>query len=71
MGIPKGMLAVDTHTTLLAQIELFNKKLVKSSLSKANMSQVEALRCDLYGGGHKNVRCSLKGSSEEAHFANF
>lgn len=35
---PKGMLAVDTHTALLAQIELLNKKLAESSLSKENVS---------------------------------
>lgn len=29
VGTSKGMLVVDTHTALLAQIELLNKKLVK------------------------------------------
>lgn len=38
MGTPKGMLPLDTHTTLLAQIELLNKKLVEGSLGRANMS---------------------------------
>lgn len=46
---PKGMLAVDIRTVLLAQIKLLNKKLAESSLNKANMSQVQALRCDLCG----------------------
>lgn len=46
IGTPKGMLVVDTHTAVLAQIELLNKKLVESGLGKANMSQVQALRCD-------------------------
>lgn len=66
VGIPKGMLVVDTHTSLLAQIELLNKKLAKSSLGKANMSQVQALRYDFYGEGHANGRFSLEGSSEDA-----
>lgn len=71
VGTPKGMLAIDTHTSLLAQIELLNKKLARSSLSKANMSQVQTLQCDFFGKGHENGRFSLKGSSEEAKFANF
>lgn len=66
VGTPKGMLAVDTHVALLVQIELLTKKIVESSLSKANVSQVQARRCDLYGGGHENERWSLEGSSEEA-----
>lgn len=37
VGTPKGMLDVDTHTSLLAQIELLNKMLVGSSLSKTNV----------------------------------
>lgn len=53
---PKGMLAIDTHTTLLPQIELLNKNLAESNLSKANMIQVQALMCDLYGEGHANGR---------------
>lgn len=71
MGTPRGMLPIDTHTTLLAQIENLNKKLSESSLVKANMSQVQAFRCDLYGGEHTNERCSLEGTSEEVQFANF
>lgn len=47
------MLVVDTHTALLVQIELFNKKLVENSLAKANVSQVQALTCDLCGEGMK------------------
>lgn len=61
LGTPKGLLVVDTHTALLAQIELLTKKLAESSLSKANMSQVEALRCDLCRRGHENERCFWKG----------
>ena len=50
VGTPKGMLPIDTHTSLLAHIELLNKELVGSSLVKANVSQVQALKSDLYGG---------------------
>lgn len=71
VGMPKGMLAVYTHIALLAQIELLNKNLAESSLSKANVSQVQALRCDLCGYGYANGRFSLEGSSEEAQFSNF
>ena len=70
-GTPKGMLAIDTHTALLAQIELLNKKLSESILSQANASQVQALKCDFYGEGHTNGMFHLEGSSEEAQFANF
>lgn len=70
-GTPKGMSIVDTHTTLLAQIELLNKKLVEGCLNKANVSQVQALNYDFCGGGHENGRCSLEGVSEEAQFAKF
>lgn len=48
------MLIVDTHIVFLTQIELLNKKLAKSSLGKANMSQVQTLRCDFCGGEHAN-----------------
>lgn len=60
VGTPKGMLVVDNHTALLAQIELLNKKLAESDLSKANVSQVQALRCNLCGDGHVNGRFSLE-----------
>lgn len=61
LGMPKGMLTLDTHTALLVQIKLLNKKLVKGSLGGANMIQVQALRCDLCGREHANGRCSLEG----------
>lgn len=70
-GTPKGMLVVDTHTAFLAQIELLNRKLAECSFGKANVSQVQALRCDLCGEGHENGRCSLEGSTKEAKFSNF
>ena len=57
MGTPKGMLVVDIHTALLAHIELLNKKLAKSNLGIANVSQVQTLMCDLYGGEHVNEMC--------------
>lgn len=71
VGTHKGMLVVDTHTTLLAHIELLNKKVAESSLGKDNMSQVQALRCDFCGGEHAKRRCSLEESSEKVQFANF
>lgn len=69
-GTPKGMLAVDTHIALLAQIELLNEKLAESSLGKANVSQVQALRCDFYGEGHENGRFSLERPCEKDKFSN-
>lgn len=63
MGTTKGMLVVDTHIILLAQIELLNKKLAESSLTKANVSHVQARMCDFCGGRHENERCSLEGLS--------
>lgn len=54
MGTPKGMLPLDIHTALLAQIELLNKKLAESNLGKANVSQVQAFRCDFCGVEHAN-----------------
>ena len=71
MAKPKGMLVVDTHTSLLSKIELLNKKLVESSLDKANVRQIQAFRCEFYEGEHANGRCSLEGSCEEVQFANF
>lgn len=70
-GTPKGMLTIDTHTALLAQIELLNKQLAEGYLNKANVIQVQALKCDFFGGGHENGRCLLEGISEDAQFANF
>lgn len=71
VGTPKGMLPLNTHIALLVQIELLNKNLAESSLGRANISQVQALRCDLYGGEHANGMRSLEGESEEVKFANF
>ncbi|XP_050915607.1 uncharacterized protein LOC127130683 [Lathyrus oleraceus] len=70
MDMPKGMLDIDTHNALLAHIELLNKKLAESNLVKANVIQVQALRCDLCGGEHVNGRCSLERTSEENSNAN-
>lgn len=70
-GTSKGMLSLDTHTALLAQIELLNKQLAKWCLNKANVSQMQSLKCDFCGGGHENRRSSLEGVSEESQFANF
>lgn len=67
----KGMLPLDTHKTLLSQIELLNRKLAESSSGRANVSQVQVLRCDFYGGEHANERCSLEGTSVEVQFAGF
>lgn len=64
------MLAIDTHTGLLAQIELLNKNLVESSLNQANVSKMQALKCDLCEEGHANEMWSLEGSSEVAQFSN-
>ncbi|XP_050877304.1 uncharacterized protein LOC127081059 [Lathyrus oleraceus] len=69
-GTPKGMSTVDTHTALLAQVELLNKQLAKGCLNKANVSQVQSLKCDFYGRGYENVRCLLEGVIEEVQFAN-
>lgn len=71
VGTPKSMLPLDTHTALLAQIELLNKKIAESRLGRANVSQVHALRCDFFGGEHANGRCSLEGTREEVQLSNF
>lgn len=68
---PKGMLVVDTHTTLLSHIELLNKNLVERSFGKANVIQVQAIRCNFCGREHANGMCSLVGLNEEVQFANF
>lgn len=68
---PKGMFVVDTHIALLAQIELLNKNIDERSLSKANVIQIQALRCDFCGGEHAIGMCSLEGQSEEVQFVNF
>lgn len=70
-GTPKCMLPLDTHTSLLAQIEMLNKKLAESNLGRASVSQVQLLRCDFYGRKHENGRCSLEETDEEVEFANF
>lgn len=70
-GTPKGMLTVDTHVALLAQIELLNKQLAKDWLNKAKVIQVQSLKFDLYGGGRENEICSLEGISEEAQIEKF
>lgn len=51
-GTPKGMLTFDTYIALLAQIELLIKKIAKRCLNKANVSQIQSLKCDFYGRGH-------------------
>ena len=56
VGMPKGMLPLDTHTALLVQIELLNKQLAESSLGRSNLSQVQALRYDFYGGENAKER---------------
>lgn len=71
VGMPKGILVIDTDTTLLAQIELLNKKLVEISLGKTNVSHVQTLRCDMCGREHENIRFSLEGSNEEVQFSDF
>lgn len=71
VGMHKGMLPLDTRTTLLAQIELLNKKLAESSLGRAKVSQVRALRRDFCEEEHVNGRCSLERTSEEVQFSNF
>ncbi|KAK2410681.1 hypothetical protein QL285_046032 [Trifolium repens] len=65
----KGMIEVSTHTTLLAQIELLNKQLAAKSISEANVSQVQDVRCDFCQGPHANGMCSAEANSEEANYA--
>lgn len=65
VGIPKGMLSIDTYTALLAHIKLLNKKIVENNLVKANMSLIQALRCDFNGEEHVNGRYLLEGTSDE------
>ncbi|MCI51835.1 hypothetical protein A2U01_0073079, partial [Trifolium medium] len=63
------MIDVDTKTTLLAQIEMLNKKLAAKSLAEANVSKVQEVRCDVYHGPHANGMCSPKAEAEEANYA--
>lgn len=44
----KCVLAVDTQTTLLAQLEAIIKLLVASQLTQANVSHIQTLKCDFY-----------------------
>lgn len=53
VSMPKGMLSIGTHNTLLSHIELLNK-LAESSLVKAHVSQVQALKCEIFT--EKNMR---------------
>ncbi|CAJ2642480.1 unnamed protein product [Trifolium pratense] len=54
----RGVIAVDTNTALLAQIEILNKKLAAKSLAEANASQVQEVKCDFCHGPHANGMCS-------------
>lgn len=62
----KGVLTLDTHIVLLAQIELLNKRLAESNLNQVNISHVKTLKCDFCVEGRANGLCVLERSSEEA-----
>jgi hypothetical protein len=63
------MIEVSTHTALLAQIELLNKQLAAKSISEANVSQVQDVKCDFCQGPHANGRCSAEADTKEANYA--
>ncbi|KAK2370199.1 hypothetical protein QL285_083268 [Trifolium repens] len=65
----KGMIEVSTNTALLAQIELLNKQLAAKSISEANVSQVQDVRCDFCQGPHANGMCSAEANADEANYA--
>jgi hypothetical protein len=65
----KGMIDVNTHTALLAQIELLNKQLAAKSLAEANASRVQDVRCDFCQGPHANGMCSAEADVQEANYA--
>lgn len=67
----KVILTVDANTTLLAQMEALSKHLVASQLEKANVSQIQTLKCDFCGEGHANGNCTPEVESAETQYANF
>lgn len=64
-GTSKGVLTLDTYTSFLAHIRHLSKIFLESDLNKVNVSQVQLLKCDLYGEGHVNGMVSPRGSNEE------
>lgn len=63
---------MDTHTTLLTQLEVLTKKLLGATIVHANenVNQAQALRCEFYEQGHTNGNCIPEGFTEEAQYAN-
>lgn len=52
----KGVLVVDSHTTLLSQMEVLSNQLSASKLAQVNVRQVQTLKYDFYGEGCNTLR---------------
>lgn len=64
----KCMIELDTQTALLTQLELLIKQLTVTNMAQVNSSQVQVLRCDFYGEGHKNCNCVPERQAKEVEY---
>ena len=66
-----GVHNVDTYTALSAQIEALTKKIDGMS---APIMKVQAMQCELCGGGHQSMDCQVGNpfaqSAEQANYVN-
>lgn len=53
----KSFIAVDTHTTLLIQLEALTKHLATSQPTQANVNQIKIFRCIFCGEWRTNDIC--------------
>lgn len=65
----KGVLELDSNTTVLAQIEMILKQLARVAIIPANFSQVQTIWCDFCRQRHANGNIVLEGYIEEAYYA--
>ena len=63
--IKKGVLELDTHTTLLSQLEVLTKQLDGATIIPENVIQVQAFLCMFYGQDHANAYYVPDGFSKE------
>lgn len=62
----KGVLVLDTNTTLLVQLEALTKQLVRATIILVNVNLVQMLHYNFYGEGRVNGNCVPKIHTEEA-----
>lgn len=67
----KGVLAVDTQTSLLSQLISLTKMMVASQFTQANVSQIQTLKFDFCRGEHLNENYVPNIESAEVKYANF